>query len=99
MSCGANLDVCTRTGSPREDKVRIFSITGIGVATITSIIGRRPPMPRGTLNVSCMTTATTPTNDHGKQVAVDLFRHSELEDVEDAYAEIEVGIEDLLLRP
>ena len=46
-----------------------------------------------------MTTATTPTNDHGKQVAVDLFRHSELEDVEDAYAEIEVGIEDLLLRP
>jgi len=30
---------------------------------------------------------------------VDLFRHSELEGVEGAYAEIEVGIEDLLLRP
>ena len=52
-----------------------------------------------TARAKAMTTATTPTNDHGKQVAVDLFRHSELEDVEDAYAEKEVGIEDLLLRP
>ena len=35
----------------------------------------------------------------GVQVAVDLFRHSEIEGVEDVYAEKEVGTEDLLLRP
>jgi len=42
---------------------------------------------------------TTPTSDHGVKVAVDLFRHSEIEGVEDVYAEKEVGTEDLLLRP
>ena len=44
-------------------------------------------------------TAVERLSAHGVQFAVDLFRHSEIEGVEDVYAEKEVGTEDLLLRP